>query len=154
MPSQGSVGSTGDLAPLAHLALVLVGEGEAELGGERLPGARALARAGLEPVALGPKDGLALINGTHLMAAAGGLAARDAARLLEAAVVAVALSLEAFKGSTVPFDERLHGLRAAARRGARRRRGCGRCSPAPRSWPATPTAGACRTPTRCAARRR
>ena len=117
VPSRGSVGSSGDLAPLAHLALVLVGEGEAVVGGERLPGADALARAGLEPVTLGPKDGLALINGTHLMAAAGGLAALEAARLIEAAIVAVALSLEAFKGSTVPFDARLHALRAAARRG-------------------------------------
>ena len=111
VPSRGSVGSSGDLAPLAHLGLVLVGEGEATYGGERLPGGEALARAGLEPVVLGAKEGLALINGTHLMAAAGGLAARAAARVLDAAVVAVALSLEAFKGSTVPFDARLHEVR-------------------------------------------
>jgi histidine ammonia-lyase len=111
VPSKGSVGSSGDLAPLAHVALVLVGEGEADVGGERLDGAAALQRAGLEPVALAPKEGLALINGTHLMAAAGGLAVRDARRLLDAAVVALALSLEAFKGSTVPFDERLAGVR-------------------------------------------
>jgi histidine ammonia-lyase len=111
IPSKGSVGSSGDLAPLAHLALVLIGEGEAFAGGERLPGGEALARAGLAPVALSAKEGLALINGTHLMAAAGGLAAREAARLLDAAIVASALSLEAFKGSTVPFDERLHALR-------------------------------------------
>jgi histidine ammonia-lyase len=111
VPSRGSVGSSGDLAPLAHLALVLIGEGEALVGGERLPGAVALERAGLAPVALEAKEGLALINGTHLMAAAGGLALRDARRVLDAAVVAVALSLEAFKGSTVPFDERLHAVR-------------------------------------------
>jgi histidine ammonia-lyase len=111
VPSRGSVGSSGDLAPLAHLALVLIGEGEALVGGERLPGAAALERAGLSPVALEAKEGLALINGTHLMAAAGGLALRDARRVLDAAVVAVALSLEAFKGSTVPFDERLHAVR-------------------------------------------
>jgi histidine ammonia-lyase len=111
VPSKGSVGSSGDLAPLAHLALVLIGEGEAFVGGERLPGAEALARAGLTPVALSAKEGLALINGTHLMAAAGGLAVREAARLVDAAVVATALSLEAFKGSTVPFDARLHALR-------------------------------------------
>jgi histidine ammonia-lyase len=111
VPSRGSVGSSGDLAPLAHLALVLIGEGEALAGGERLPGAAALERAGLAPVALEAKEGLALINGTHLMAAAGGLALRDARRVLDAAVVAVALSLEAFKGSTVPFDERLHAVR-------------------------------------------
>jgi histidine ammonia-lyase len=111
IPSKGSVGSSGDLAPLAHLALVLIGEGEATAGGERLPGAAALARAGLEPIALSAKEGLALINGTHLMAAAGGLAAREAERLVDAATVATALSLEAFKGSTVPFDARLHALR-------------------------------------------
>jgi histidine ammonia-lyase len=111
IPSKGSVGSSGDLAPLAHLALVLIGEGEATVGGERLPGAEALARAGLAPVALAPKEGLALINGTHLMAAAGGLAVREAQRLVDAATVATALSLEAFKGSTVPFDARLHDLR-------------------------------------------
>jgi histidine ammonia-lyase len=111
IPSKGSVGSSGDLAPLAHLALVLIGEGEAWFGGERLAGADALARAGLTPLALTAKEGLALINGTHLMAAAGGLAACEAKRLVDASVVATALSLEAFKGSTVPFDERLHALR-------------------------------------------
>jgi histidine ammonia-lyase len=111
IPSKGSVGSSGDLAPLAHLGLVLIGEGEASLAGEVLPGREALARAGLVPVALSAKEGLAIINGTHMMAAAGGLAVRDAHRLLDAAVTAVALSLEAFKGSTVPFDARLHDLR-------------------------------------------
>jgi histidine ammonia-lyase len=111
IPSRGSVGSSGDLAPLAHLALVLIGEGEALVDGERMPGAAALERAGLSPVALQAKEGLALINGTHLMAAAGALALRDARRVLDAAVVAVALSLEAFMGSTVPFDERLHAVR-------------------------------------------
>jgi histidine ammonia-lyase len=111
IPSKGSVGSSGDLAPLAHLGLVLIGEGEASLAGEVIPGRKALARAGLAPVALSAKEGLAIINGTHLMAAAGGLAVRDAHRLLDAAVTAVALSLEAFKGSTVPFDARLHDLR-------------------------------------------
>jgi histidine ammonia-lyase len=102
VPSRGSVGSSGDLAPLAHLALVLIGEGEPE---------GALRQAGLEPVELTAKEGLALINGTHLMSSAGALAAREARRVLDAAVVAVALSLEAFKGSTVPFDERLHAVR-------------------------------------------
>ena len=111
VPSKGSVGSSGDLAPLAHLGLVLIGEGEATVAGEALPGGDALARVGLRPVALEAKEGLAIINGTHLMAAAGALAVRDAQRLLDAAVVAVALSLEAFKGSTTPFDARLHELR-------------------------------------------
>ena len=103
--------ASGARSPLAHLALVLIGEGEATVEGERLPGAHALDRAGLQPIVLTAKEGLALINGTHLMAAAGGLAVREAARLVDAAVVAVALSLEAFKGSTVPFDERLLAIR-------------------------------------------
>ncbi len=111
VPSRGSVGSSGDLAPLAHLALVLIGEGEATYAGERCSGGEALSRAGLTPVELAAKEGLALINGTHLMAAAGGLAVRAARRVLDAAIVAVALSLEAFKGSTVPFDPRLQELR-------------------------------------------
>jgi histidine ammonia-lyase len=111
VPSRGSVGSSGDLAPLAHLSLVLIGEGKANYRGDCLQGAEALRRADLEPIALEAKEGLALINGTHLMAAAGGLAVRAARRILDAAVVAVALSLEAFKGSTVPFDARVHALR-------------------------------------------
>jgi histidine ammonia-lyase len=111
IPSKGSVGSSGDLAPLAHLGLVLIGEGEATYDGGAARGHEALREAGLEPVRLAPKEGLAIINGTHLMAAAGALAIRDARRLLDAAIVAVALSLEAFKGSTVPFDPRLHALR-------------------------------------------
>src|ERR1700742_121692 len=108
VPSRGSVGSSGDLAPLAHLSLVLIGEGQAWYRGDCLQGAEALRRADLEPLCLQAKEGLALINGTHLMAAAGVLAAR---RVWEAAVVAVALSLEAFKGSTVPFDPRLQEVR-------------------------------------------
>jgi histidine ammonia-lyase len=107
IPSKGSVGSSGDLAPLAHLALVLIGEGEAYVAGAgagAVPAAQALVRAGIEPLRLSAKEGLALINGTHLMAAAGGLAVCEARRVLDAAVVAVALSLEAFK-------ERLHQLR-------------------------------------------
>jgi histidine ammonia-lyase len=111
VPSRGSVGSSGDLAPLAHLGRVLVGEGAARYEGERLSGGEALGRAGLEPLRLTAKEGLALINGTHLMAAVGALAVTDADRVLEAAVVACALSLEAFKGSTVPFDARLQEVR-------------------------------------------
>jgi histidine ammonia-lyase len=118
IPSKGSVGSSGDLAPLAHLALVLIGEGEAFVEGERMPGAEALRRAGLVPVELAEKEGLALINGTHLMAACGGLAIAEARRVLEAAIVASALSLEAFMGSTAPFDDRIHALRP--QRGQRR----------------------------------
>jgi histidine ammonia-lyase len=111
VPSRGSVGASGDLAPLAHVAIVLCGEGEATFAGERLGGGEALRRAGLEPIELAAKEGLALINGTHLMAACGALALRDARRLLDAAVVTAALSLEAFMGSTTPFDARIHDLR-------------------------------------------
>jgi histidine ammonia-lyase len=111
VPSRGSVGSSGDLAPLAHLGLVLVGEGEAFFGGRRLSGYEALHAAGLEPLRLTAKEGLAIINGTHLMAAVGALALTDARRVLGAATIACALSLEAFKGSTVPFDARLQEVR-------------------------------------------
>ena len=111
VPSRGSVGASGDLAPLAHIAVVLCGEGRATYGGEELDGGEALRRAGLVPIELAAKEGLALINGTHLMAACGGLALCDARRLLDAAVVTAALSLEAFMGSTTPFDARIHDLR-------------------------------------------
>jgi len=108
VPSQGSVGASGDLAPLAHLALVLVGEGEAEYQGEVLPGGQALARAGLAPLALAPKEGLALINGTQAMAAVGALALCAAQRLLEAADVVAALSVDALEGTDVAFLEEIH----------------------------------------------
>ena len=118
VPSRGSVGASGDLAPLAHVAVVLCGEGEATFEGERLDGGEALRRAGLAPIELAAKEGLALINGTHLMAACGALALRDARRLLDAAVVTAALSLEAFMGSTTPFDARIHDLRRHPGQGA------------------------------------
>ncbi len=118
VPSRGSVGASGDLAPLAHVAVVLCGEGRATFGGEELDGGEALRRAGLAPLELAAKEGLALINGTHLMTACGGLALRDARRLLDAAVVTAALSLEAFMGSTTPFDERIHDLRRHPGQGA------------------------------------
>src|SRR6195952_2546075 len=95
VPSRGSVGASGDLAPLAHVAILLCGEGLATVGGETLDGGAALRRAGLVPVDLAAKEGLALINGTHLMAD-GTLALRDARRILDAAIVTSALSLEAF----------------------------------------------------------
>jgi histidine ammonia-lyase len=118
VPSRGSVGASGDLAPLAHVAVVLCGEGEATFEGERLNGGEALRRARLAPLELAAKEGLALINGTHLMAACGALALRDARRLLDAAVVTAALSLEAFMGSTTPFDARIHDLRRHPGQGA------------------------------------
>ncbi len=108
VPRQGSVGASGDLAPLAHLALVLVGEGEAFVAGERLPGAEALARVGLTPRTLGPKEGLSLINGTQLTSALGALAVWDAGELLLAADILGALTLDASLGSVHPFDARIH----------------------------------------------
>ena len=111
IPAQGSVGASGDLAPLAHLALVLIGEGEARYEGALLPGAEALAAAGLAPVELAAKEGLSLINGTQLMTAIGALALRDAAALCTAADIAGAISLEALMGSKRPFDPRLMAVR-------------------------------------------
>jgi histidine ammonia-lyase len=112
VPSRGSVGASGDLAPLAHLALVLIGEGEALTPtGERIDGAAALQLVGVEPVALGPKEGLALLNGTHLMASIGALAVTEAQHLFAAAQVAAAMSVDALLGSSAPFDPRLHVLR-------------------------------------------
>jgi histidine ammonia-lyase len=111
VPSRGSVGASGDLAPLAHLALVVIGEGEAESGGSTMPGAEALASAGLEPVELGAKEGLALLNGTQLMAAIGALAVADARSLAITADVTGAMSLEAMLGTAAAFDEALIGAR-------------------------------------------
>ena len=111
IPERGSVGASGDLAPLAHLALVLIGEGEASHGGERLPGAEALRRAGLAPITLKAKEGLALINGTCGMTGIGALALARAERLIKLADVAGAMTLEALRGSQVPFDERLQMVR-------------------------------------------
>ncbi len=115
VPSQGSLGASGDLAPLAHLALPLLGEGSVWTdGGGMEPAADALARLGWAPVALGPKDGLALINGTQFMQAVGGLAVARAVALAEAADVAAAMTLEATRGSASPFDARVHAVRPHA----------------------------------------
>jgi histidine ammonia-lyase len=111
VPSRGSVGASGDLAPLAHLALPLVGEGEAWLDGERVPGGEALARVGLEPLQLAAKEGLSLINGTQFMAAFGALGLVRARRLARAADLACALSLEALQGSRTSFLPQIHALR-------------------------------------------
>ncbi len=120
IPSQGSVGASGDLAPLAHLALAMIGEGEAALWvpsdqGNNVPTYRpareVLAEVDIAPVVLEAKEGLALINGTQLMASLGALALLDAERLCIAADVAAAMSLEALKGSARPFDARLHAAR-------------------------------------------
>jgi histidine ammonia-lyase len=111
VPSRGSVGASGDLAPLAHLALPLVGEGEAWVDGERLTGDEALARLGLEPIRLEAKEGLSLVNGTQFMAAFGALGLVRARRLAQAADLACAMSIEALQGSRTSFLPRIHALR-------------------------------------------
>ncbi|MCB9594333.1 MAG: histidine ammonia-lyase [Sandaracinaceae bacterium] len=111
IPSQGSVGASGDLAPLAHLALVLIGEGEADYLGHRHDGGDALAQAGLSPVVLEAKEGLALINGTQLIVAVGALATLEGERLTTQADLIGAMSLEALQGSQRPFDARIQAIR-------------------------------------------
>ena len=114
IPSRGSLGASGDLAPLAHLGLVLVGEGEAAVDGVVLPGREALSRADLAPVVLDTKEGLALINGTAVMTGVGALAVRDGLALLQDAQVAASLSFEALRGSPQPYDDRLVALKPQA----------------------------------------
>jgi histidine ammonia-lyase len=112
VPSRGSLGASGDLAPLAHIALVLIGEGEATVDGAGPgPGIDALGRAGLEPIELGAKEGLALLNGTQLMAGLGALAHHDALRLAVTSDVVGAMSLEAMLGTATAFDEALIAAR-------------------------------------------
>ena len=111
IPGQGSVGASGDLAPLAHLCLPLIGEGEMDVDGQRLPASEALARAGLQPLRLSAKEGLALINGTQVSTALAIDALFATERLFEAAVVAGALTLDAARGSDGPFDARIHAVR-------------------------------------------
>lgn len=111
VPEQGSVGASGDLAPLAHLALTLIGEGEATLDGVRGPSAALLSSKGLSPVVLHAKEGLALINGTQAHTAVAALAAVELASLWHAAHIASAMSLEALLGTPVAYDERIHDAR-------------------------------------------
>jgi histidine ammonia-lyase len=111
IPEKGSVGASGDLAPLAHLALVVIGEGEAFYKGERMAGAEALRRAGLQPLQLQAKEGLALLNGTQAMTAVGGLAVARALRVSKIADLAGAMSLEALMGTPAAFDPRIHLVR-------------------------------------------
>jgi histidine ammonia-lyase len=108
---KGSVGACGDLAPMSQIALLMMGEGEAFFEGERLPGARAMERAGITPPGLKARDGLALINGSNLLNAIGCLAVYDAERWLKQAEIAAAMTLEALKGNMKPYDVRLHQLR-------------------------------------------
>ena len=111
IPSQGSVGASGDLAPLSHLAATMIGFGEVDFQGRRLPAAAALAEAGLAPLSLGPKEGLALLNGTQFSTANALAGLFRAVRLFRSALLTGALSTEAAKGSDTPFDPRIHALR-------------------------------------------
>ncbi len=111
VPRKGSVGASGDLAPLAHMALVMIGEGEALYGSEKLPGAEALKRAGLSPITLEAKEGLALTNGTSLIAALSSLAVHRAWNLVLAADIAGAMSLEALWGTLKAFNPSIHRVR-------------------------------------------
>ncbi|HET7409399.1 MAG TPA: histidine ammonia-lyase, partial [Paracoccaceae bacterium] len=114
IPAKGSVGASGDLAPLAHLAAALIGVGEAKVDGRVLPARDALAARGLAPVSLGPKEGLALLNGTQASTALALAGLVSAERVFAAALAAGALSVDALKGSDLPFDARIHALRGHA----------------------------------------
>lgn len=111
IPVQGSVGASGDLAPLAHMAAVIIGEGEATYDGERMPGGRALQKAGLTPLVLGPKEGLALINGTQFSTACALAGLFDAWRMATTSAITAALSTDAIMGSTAPLRSEIHQLR-------------------------------------------
>ena len=111
IPSQGSAGASGDLAPLAHLTAAMLGIGEVRLAGERQPAVDGLAHAGLAPLALGPKEGLALLNGTQFSTAEALVNLFAIERVFQAALVTGALSTDAAKGSDTPFDARIHELR-------------------------------------------
>ncbi|PZQ55976.1 MAG: histidine ammonia-lyase [Phenylobacterium zucineum] len=111
VPAQGSVGASGDLAPLAHMTCALIGEGQIDTAAGRRPTAEALAAAGLAPLVLGPKEGLALLNGTQFSTAYALAGLFEAERLFQTALVTGALSTEAAKGSDAPFDPRIHALR-------------------------------------------
>ena len=114
VPSRGSVGASGDLAPLAHAALVLIGEGQARIDGRLHGGAEALAAADLEPIILQPKEGIALLNGTHLMCSMGALVLCDVQRLCNAAIASAALAVDACRATDAFLDDRLHAARGQA----------------------------------------
>jgi histidine ammonia-lyase len=111
IPSQGSVGASGDLAPLSHLALVLIGEGKARVKGRVVTGKQAVRMAGLKPLRLGPKEGLALINGTQFMTAIGALTLLDAEHLADVADAAGAMTIEALRGTETAFEPEIHAAR-------------------------------------------
>lgn len=114
VPHQGSVGASGDLAPLAHMAAVMIGAGEAEYAGQVMPGAKALARAGMTPVVLGPKEGLALINGTQFSTALALAGMFEAERAVANSIIIAAMSTDAIMGSTAPLVPEIHALRGHA----------------------------------------
>jgi histidine ammonia-lyase len=111
IPEQGSVGASGDLAPLAHMSLVLVGEGDAKVDGQIMPASQALATKGIKPLELAAKEGLALLNGTQVSTAFALVALYESRKTFRAAVIAGAMSVDAAKGSDTPFDERIHAIR-------------------------------------------
>lgn len=111
IPEKGSLGASGDLAPLSHMVLVMLGEGEAFYKGERLAGSKAMEKAGIDTINLTSKEGLALINGTQVMTAVGALAVYDAIKLMKMADISAAMTLEALNGITDAFDERIHMVR-------------------------------------------
>ncbi|MFU8829495.1 MAG: histidine ammonia-lyase [Phycisphaerales bacterium] len=111
VPETGSVGASGDLAPLAHACLALIGEGEVRVGDQVVQASDALKKAGIEPIELGPKEGLALINGTHLMAARGALTLVAIRRLIDAAMCAAAMSIDAVRATDSFLDDRVHTIR-------------------------------------------
>ncbi len=155
VPEHGSLGASGDLAPLAHCALALLGEGEVSTARASAARCRCAGAAGLAPLVLGPKEGLALINGTDGILGMLLLALHDLRRLLRVADVTAAMSVEALLGTDRAFAAGPARAAPPARPGGERGQPAARCSPARRSSPATATTTlACRTPTRCAARRR
>jgi histidine ammonia-lyase len=111
IPEKGSVGASGDLAPLSHLALALIGEGDVSFEGRRISAKEAIEHCKLQPLKPKAKEGLSLINGTHFMSVQGAFALKEAHELLETADAATALSLDALRGSTKPFDPRIHEIR-------------------------------------------
>ena len=114
IPGQGSVGASGDLAPLAHLAAVMIGTGEADVDGERLSAAKAFKKAGIEPLVLGPKEGLALLNGTQFSTAHALAGLFEAETAFQSALISGAMSVDAARGSLSPFDARVHDVRGHA----------------------------------------
>ena len=126
IPEKGSLGASGDLAPLSHMVLVMLGEGEAEYQGRVMPGREAMAAAGIDTIQLAAKEGLALINGTQIMTAIACQAVYDARDLAKTADIAAAMTCQALHGIRKAFDPKVHALRASRGRSPRRRT-CGGC---------------------------